>query len=105
MVNARYDYAMMQPYTGERDAHAIEETMSLLRHALAIMDDPFYREQLPNYDWRYHDSRVLQYFCNLTDYCNRTGLDDAQCREVCGYASRFYELWMSSILRESSRES
>ena len=95
VINARYlrvvsmvDGMMDTP---ESNALIIER----MKNALAIADDPFYREQLPNYDWDMHVYRTLEYIGTLSDYNNAKGFTKEELEFINTSAERIQELYYS----------
>ena len=95
VINARYlrvvslvDGVMDTP---ESNALIIER----MKNALAIADDPFYREQLPDYDWDMHVYRTLEYIGTLTDYNNAKGFTKDELEFINTSAERIQELYYS----------
>ncbi len=75
LINSRYIRVVseMDGVPGEPEQNAL--LMQRMKNTLAIMRDPFYREQLPNYDWDLHEFRTLEYICSLADYNNEKGYE------------------------------
>ncbi|MBR0172574.1 MAG: HD domain-containing protein [Lachnospiraceae bacterium] len=93
LINARYIMALFDYPITALDDHARGEMLSLLRRALALSSDPFYRERLPGYDWVHHEFRTLQYLADLTIYHNTNGYGREDLLEINGYAKRMLQLW------------
>ena len=76
IVNARYIRVVSEidGYSGNPENNSL--LINRMKKALELADDPFYREQLPNYDWDWHEFRTLEYICSLTDYNNEKCFDD-----------------------------
>ena len=93
LVNARYMSALFERGDCVGDEAVNEADLQFLYRALALADDPFYVEEAPEYDWRYHKFRTLQYIAQMTFNGNDRRLTRAQCEAVCDCAKRLMELW------------
>lgn len=78
LVNARYIRVVSEidnvPSTAEENARDLKWMLD----ALALYDDPFYRKELPSYNWNYHLFRTLEYIGSFTNMNNQRGFDKAQ---------------------------
>ena len=92
LVTSRYAISMYQHPRGQTDRALVDEGFAMLGRALEIMDDPFYGDQVPSYDWRYHEYRTLEYFCNMTEHLNALGLSKEQLERIHGHAERLSQL-------------
>ena len=92
LVMSRYAIAIYQHPSDMFDDNLVEEGFGLLERALALEDDPFYREQVPNYDWKYHHLRTLEYFSNMTERKNELGLNKEQLEKVYQYTEELFRL-------------
>lgn len=70
LVNARYIRVVSEVngIPGEPEQNAL--MLERMKTALALGDDPFYRDQVPDYNWSIHEFRTLEYICSLTDHNN-----------------------------------
>ena len=68
-----------------------EHDLRLMRQALAIAEDPFYREQAPDYDWKNHVFRTLHYLADFTERNNMHKFNKGQLAELYGYTKRLVE--------------
>ncbi|MBQ6733341.1 MAG: HD domain-containing protein [Lachnospiraceae bacterium] len=95
LVNARYISALFarNAEVGDDMERVNEEDLAFLRRALALADDPFYREAVPEYNWVYHTFRTLQYLSQLVHNGNERGYSEAQCKEIYDYTARLYAFW------------
>ena len=75
LINSRYIRVVseLDGVPGNPEQNAV--LMQRMKNTLSIMRDPFYREQLPNYDWGLHEFRTLEYICSLADYNNEKGYE------------------------------
>lgn len=78
LINARYIRVVLEIEdvvdTPEQRAMIFQRMMD----ALALEDDPFYKEQLPTYDWLRHRFRCYEYICSLADMNNRKNYNQEQ---------------------------
>lgn len=88
LINARYVCILFQreDLLGDEETNASD--LDTMIRALNLADDPFYREQAPEYDWDYHIFRALQYICLPTEYNNQRKYTAAQLAQIAGYAER-----------------
>ena len=95
LVNARYISALFSRGTdaGDDMKQVNEKDLAFLKRALALADDPFYREMAPDYNWVYHTFRTLQYLSQLVHNGNERGYTGEQCKEIYDYTASFYALW------------
>ena len=90
MINSRYGAAVYENGT-ILDAENCAERVRFLLHALEVAEDPFYREALPDYDWRFHLFRIYEYF-SRTDFRNA---DEKTKKLGAPYVAKWEELWRS----------
>ena len=68
LINARYIAAFFEWADRQEDKERIDRDIAILERALALCEDPFYREHAPNYNWEYHHFRTLDYLTNLHEF-------------------------------------
>ncbi len=90
LVNSRY---ISMLYEGETSERAKKEEWGILTEALRVEKDAFYREQVPNYNWKYHRLRTLEYFAFMTELGNQKGLTVEECTQVLRYCEELAEMW------------
>ncbi len=66
MINARYGAAMYEGMDSEAPEWT-KEQFQMLERALEIAEDPFYKDAMPDFDWKYHLFRTYEYLTRL-DY-------------------------------------
>ncbi len=93
LVNARYICALFEGLNSEAMK---ERELSILRNALTLEDDAFYRDQVPEYDWEYHRVRTLEYFGIMTEFANEKKLTREECREVWEHCKELKKHWEES---------
>ncbi|MBR0171545.1 MAG: HD domain-containing protein [Lachnospiraceae bacterium] len=92
LINARYIRVMFEGNDKIGDEATVEYILRLMKRALSLADDAFYRSQVPSYDWTYHTFRTLEYISSLTDHNNVRGCTTAQIREINLYTKRMLSL-------------
>ncbi|MCR5177966.1 MAG: hypothetical protein K6C95_03170 [Lachnospiraceae bacterium] len=100
LTNARYFCVM---YEGVTDCTEEENTqiLELLKRALRLCEDDFYREQVPEYDWGYHNLRTLEYIGMLVENHNQRDMSKEQCLEIAKLMEEMYTIWESDTERFS----
>ena len=93
LTNARFAVAFYENLSGDREANL--RNLAMLRASMAIAEDPFYRDLMPDFDWRYYRYRLLDYFAHLTDICNLRGMEGDQLTEICACSEEMWDLWHS----------
>ena len=91
LINTRYVRCMFSWEDKEDRAACNESDLEMMRHALALAKDPFYREQIPDDAfWDSHVFRTLQYLADFTEDCNSHGFTKEQLRELNDYAKQLF---------------
>ena len=97
LINARYLRVVSEidgvPYDKELNSINLQR----MKDALDLVNDPFYREQLPNYDWAYHRFRVLEYIASYTDHNNARGFNDEELEYINNCTKELIELYNSNL--------
>ena len=93
LVNSRYMCALFE---GLHDEATKERELTILRNALSLEDDSFYREQVSEYDWEYHRVRTLEYFGIMTEFANEKKLIKEECREIWEHCKELKKHWEES---------
>ena len=68
-----------------------QKDIDILVRSLSLADDPFYREQAPNYDWEYHQFRCMDYMSCITERNNANGYDQEQLDTITSYTKKLIE--------------
>ena len=92
LVNARYISALFDR-SDHYDQKSNKEDLKAMERALALANDPFYRQEAPNYNWRYHEWRTHQYITDFTECYNARGLDKGTLDKVYEYTRKMNRLW------------
>ena len=90
MTNARYGIGLYD-YPESQGGNRTDIQFRLLESALAYAGDPFYRDAMPGYDWKYQLFRIYEYITQL-DY---TTSEPDTAKKAVGYAERFLQMWKS----------
>ena len=93
LTDARYASVFYENYCGDPEAN--HRDLMELEKTLQIMDDPFYRELVPDYDWDYYRYRTLQYLAINTIYCNERGFNKDELEKIEAYTEELWALWSS----------
>ena len=91
LINARYISALLDR-SDNYNAEINKKDLQMMKDALALKDDEFYRKQVPNYNWRYHEFRTLQYINHFTELNNVRGFNKKELNEIKKYTEQFREL-------------
>ena len=94
LVDSRYISALFHREDLPSDA-LNRQDMDVLIRSIELADDPFYAEQAPGYDWRYHTFRALQYITSLTERSNSRRCSNELIEEIYGYTQQLVALWES----------
>ena len=95
LINSRYIRVVSEidgvPYSDRQKKKNIQN----MKDALALADDPFYKKQLPNYDWNYHIFRTLEYIASYTDLNNMQGFKKNDLKFINESTKRLKEMYDS----------
>lgn len=91
LISSRYIRCLFDWNDKEDCEYYNEHDLRLMRQALAIAEDPFYREQAPDYDWKNHVFRTLHYLADFTERNNMHKFNKGQLAELYGYTKRLVE--------------
>ena len=89
LINSRYIYALNDFEDLEDKSEIDAEIIDYLEKSYELINDPFYRELSPTYNWDNHEFRVLQYLVDFSDSDNRRDLNDAQLEKIYNYTNIF----------------
>ncbi|MBR5968876.1 MAG: HD domain-containing protein [Lachnospiraceae bacterium] len=93
LVNARYLSALFDRADALGDEKVNEKDLAFLRRALALKDDPFYKEQAPSYNWTYHTYRTLEYITQQVFNANERGFNAEQLSFIADCGEQLLALW------------
>ena len=96
LVNSRYVSALFERsdnFSAEINKHDFD----LMKKALALKDNPFYLKHAPNYNWKYHEFRTLQYITNFTEISNIRGFNQEELKEIQEYTLRLKDLVLNDL--------
>ena len=91
LINARYIRCLFEWGEHDDQEQANREDLELLRRALSLVNDPFYVENAPGYDWTIHTYRTLQYLADFTEDFNKHNFTEEQLVEIYGYTQCLVE--------------
>ncbi|MDD5928937.1 MAG: HD domain-containing protein [Spirochaetales bacterium] len=94
VTNTRFSIAF---YEGiKNNPNKNKEQIEKLLHMLELADDPFYQKLIPNYEWRYHKYRALQYLSMSTDKQNAAGFSKEQILLIYKKTQELSDLFISN---------
>ena len=99
LINSRYITTFFEYPLTENDSELTERILNILRRALSLVDSPEYRSLAPDFDWTYHEFRILHYFSVMTIFHNMYGFNEEQLAEINGYAKRLLYIWIKDHSR------
>ncbi len=82
LVNSRYVAGLFEWADKEDYKECIDRSLDMLDRSIELANDPFYREQVPDYDWEYHVFRALQYTACMTEFRSRELIDLEQAARI-----------------------
>ena len=88
IIDSRYG-ASLYEYMDASETELILHHNKTVERALEIAHDPFYREQLPDYEWNYHIFRAYDYLAQVDASC----LDEATRKKIADYSEKYMEMW------------
>ena len=91
LITSRYIRCLFDWNDKEDYEYYNNHDLRLMRRALAVAEDPFYREQVPDYDWKGHVFRTLHYLADFTERNNFHRYNKEQLEELYGYTTRLAE--------------
>ena len=91
LINSRYISSLFDRSDNFND-EINKKDLQMMKDALALKDDEFYRQQVPNYNWRYHEFRTLQYINNFTELNNVRGFKKAELQKIQKYTKQLRKL-------------
>ncbi len=94
---ARFYSALYDTFYYEPESN--RERFQALIDAIHLADDPFYRENTPNYPWDRHVCRAMEHMGQLTEQGNRWGFTEAQCIEIYQWMEKLKAFWEEDPVR------
>ena len=91
LINSRYIRCLFEWGDKENKEEVNKEDLRLMRRALDIAEDPFYREIMPGYRWDAHIFRTLQYISDFTEYHNNHEFSQQQLEEIYDYTLKLVD--------------
>lgn len=89
VTDARYSIVFFEGISNDREM--CEKQLERLKLMLEVEEDPFYREALPEFDWRYFHFRVLQYMAMAPEHNNAAGFNDDELKLI---SEKTKEMWL-----------
>ena len=93
LVNSRYIRVVFEIDGVPLEKGQEKMLLERMKAVFNLVNDPFYREQLPSYDWDYHTFRTLEYIVSLTDLCNARGFDEEDIQFINECTKNFVEIY------------
>lgn len=87
---SRFISAFFERSTG--DEFANQRNIDILDTMMRVATDDFYKEAVPDFDWRYFNFRVLEYYVQCTDINNARGFTQKQLKLICDRAEKLEAL-------------
>ena len=87
----RFYSALYDTFYSEPETNAIR--YQALVDAVRIYEDPFYRENVEDYNWERYYIRCLEHMGQLTERGNRWQFSPEQCGDICGWLEKLTALW------------
>ena len=91
LITSRYIRCLFDWNDKEDYEYYNDHDLRLMRCALAIAEDPFYRELAPDYNWDGHIFRTLHYLADFTERNNFHRFNREQLAELYDYTKRMVE--------------
>ena len=93
LVHSRFYVALYDTFY-TTDQRSNDERIRQLKRSIALADDPFFIENTPGYDWRYHKLRCMEHMGQLTENGNQWNLTKEQCVSVMETTDQLNKIWM-----------
>lgn len=91
LINSRYIRCLFE-WDDKPDRNPYnEKDIRLMEQALSLAEDPFYREQMPGYQWDAHIFRTLQYLADFTEDNNKHQFSHEQLLLLDKYTTELLE--------------
>ena len=91
LINSRYLRCLFEWGDQEESQTFCEQDLAMMRRSLALAEDPFYLERMPDYRWKAHVFRALQYLADFPENHNHAGFSAKQLEEIYTYTCRLHE--------------
>ena len=91
IVNSRYMTVLYEGRTLAREER--EWLIETLSRSLELAEDPYYRREMPDYDWKLHIERIYYYFAVMLEHNNEAGFDADQLKLICKRVKELDEEW------------
>ena len=91
LINSRYIRCLFEWDDKDDKEPYNAKDIGMMKRALDIADDPFYRVSMPDYRWDAHIFRTLQYLADFTEYNNIHEFSKEQLDEIYLFTERLIE--------------
>ena len=93
LVNSRFSVCL---YEGNsEDPVCCQENIDTLKHSISLEDNPDIRSLVPDYDWRYHRFRAMEYIAAISEHNNSRGCTLESRRYISDVCDELLEIWDS----------
>ncbi len=94
LINSRYGDGLFVSMSSLPEEYR-KYRVQLLKRSIALCDDEFYRNAAPNYDWKYHKYRALQYFSSFDEFDNAAENNEEELQLIADAGEEIEALWLS----------
>ena len=94
LINSRYISALFER-SDNYCAEVNRADFDMMKKTLALKDNDFYLKQAPDYNWKYHEFRTLQYITNFTELCNVRVFSPSELKEIQEYTRQLVTIYES----------
>lgn len=70
-------------YDGDENRETNQQSIDILLQMLNIAEDEFYHKNVPGFDWKYFQYRILEAFVQNTESNNEDGFSEDQLKLIC----------------------
>lgn len=91
LTNARFMTAFYERVNGDHRVN--EQNLYILDRMMAVSEDPFFGDLMPDYDWEYYRFRIMEYYVQSTEMLNDRGFDAKQLEHIGEKAAEFEALY------------
>lgn len=95
VINSRYIRVVSEVDEVKPSEEQRNILIQRMKDAMALADNPFYRNQLPDYNWNLHRFRVLEYVCSLTDSVNSRDYSKEHLEFIYACTKELWDLYNS----------
>lgn len=94
LINSRFMHILLlvTPLYSRSCPQRTVFSLRYLENSLQLSEDPFYREQLPSFDWDRLNYRTLEYISGFTEKKNALGFEREDLEQIYRFNKRFEEM-------------